>query len=92
MAGVGLDLIHFPTNLAAHCGASAKVSEPITNNLGLISGPGIAAIYAVGALIFLAYRLDRPAYARVQEALDLRRRDADTRAGVGGEVGAPSAR
>jgi len=92
VAGVALDLIHFPTNLAAHGGAGARVPEVMSNNLGLIFGPGVAAIYAFGCLAFLAYRLDRPAYAKIQEALDRRRRDADPHAGVGGDAGAPSGR
>jgi glycoside/pentoside/hexuronide:cation symporter, GPH family len=76
LAGVGLDLIHFPTNLAARAAAGIHIPAETLRNLGLIYGLGVAAIYALGALIFLAYRLDRPRYAKIQQALDERRRAA----------------
>jgi GPH family glycoside/pentoside/hexuronide:cation symporter len=83
VAGLGLDLIAFPTNLAAHGGAGVHIAQGILDNLGLIYGPGVAVIYGLGALIFLAYRLDRPRYAAIQKALDQRRRDADLHPGSG---------
>jgi len=76
VAGVALDLIHFPTNLAAHGGANVVIAEGTLRNLGLIYGPGVAIIYTVATLTFLSYRLDRPAYAKIQDALGGRRRAA----------------
>lgn len=76
LAGVALDLIGFPTNLAARGGASLHIPLAVTNHLGLIYGPGVAVIYTLGAVVFLAYRLDRPAYAKIQEELEERRRAA----------------
>jgi len=76
LAGVGLDLIHFPTHLASRGGADVHIPDAISRNLGLIYGPGVAVIYLVAAVIFLGYRLDRPAYARIQAVLDARRRAA----------------
>ena len=73
VAGVGLDMIAFPTNLAAKGGADLHIAADVTRNLGLIVGPGVGVIYAVSAVVFLGYRLDRPAYARVQAVLQGRR-------------------
>ncbi len=76
VAGLALDLIAFPTNLAARGGAAVSIPLAVTNNLGLIYGPGVAVIYALGAVVFQAYRLDRPTIARIQEELEDRRRAA----------------
>jgi GPH family glycoside/pentoside/hexuronide:cation symporter len=91
VAGVGLDLIRFPTNLAAHTTTAVHIPEETLRNLGLIYGLGVAAIFVLGAVVFLAYRLDRPAYGKIQEALEGRRRAAELQPGpLGG--GAPSGR
>jgi GPH family glycoside/pentoside/hexuronide:cation symporter len=88
IAGLLLDLIHFPTNLATHGGVNIHISEPILRNLGLIYGPVVALIYASATVVFLGYRLDRRAYGAIQAGLEERRaavaRDA-------AELGAPSA-
>jgi GPH family glycoside/pentoside/hexuronide:cation symporter len=73
VAGLLLDLIAFPTNLAAHGGANIHIPAATLTRLGLIYGPAVAVIYAGAALIFVLYRLDRPAYARIQQALEERR-------------------
>jgi len=76
LAGVGLDLIGFPTNLAAHGGIGLHIPPDVLRDLGLIYGPGVAAIYAIATLVFIRYRLDRPAYAAIQSLLEARRRAA----------------
>jgi len=76
VAGVGLDLIGFPTNLAAKAGPSLAIAAPVLTRLGVVIGPGVAVIYVLSTLIFLGYRLDRPAYARIQATLEARRRAA----------------
>lgn len=76
VAGVGLDLIGFPTNLAARAGPGLAIAAPILTRLGLVIGPGVAVIYVIATLVFLGYRLDRTAYARIQATLDARRRAA----------------
>jgi GPH family glycoside/pentoside/hexuronide:cation symporter len=76
VAGVALDLIGFPTNLAAKAGPGVAIAAPILTRLGVVVGPGVAVIYMIGTLIFLGYRLDRPAYAKIQQTLEARRRAA----------------
>ncbi|HEY1447955.1 MAG TPA: MFS transporter [Caulobacteraceae bacterium] len=73
-AGVALDLIHFPTDLANRLGASLRINQEVVNNLGLIYGPGVALIYVGAVVAFLFYRLDRSAYADIQRGLEARRR------------------
>jgi len=73
VAGVSLDAIGFPTNLAARGDASLHMDASVIRNLGLMVGPGVAMIYAVSIAVFLAYRLDRATYAGIQRTLDERR-------------------
>ncbi|MFI4935640.1 MAG: MFS transporter [Caulobacterales bacterium] len=74
IAGISTDLIHFPSALAARGGANFHVAPDVLRNLGFIYGPGVAAIYAVGIVIFLGYRLDKRRHAEIQAALAERRR------------------
>ena len=80
IAGLGLDLIGFPTNLAVRGGANLHIATPILHHFGLIIGPLIAVIYAISAAVFLGYRLDRPRYAKIQAILEERRKAAQTSA------------
>jgi GPH family glycoside/pentoside/hexuronide:cation symporter len=77
VAGLGLDLIGFPTDLAAKAGPAFTIAAPTLTRLGLVIGPGAGAIYMISTLIFLAYRLDRPAYAKIQQTLEERRLAAE---------------
>ena len=79
VAGVGLDLIGFPTNLAARGALGLHIAQPVLSRLGLILGPGVASIYALSTLVFITYRLDRPAYAKIQQILEERRLAAEHR-------------
>lgn len=71
IAGISLDLIHFPTNIAAHAGAAIPAAT--VRNLGLIFGPGGGAIYATSIIVFLFYRLGPAKHAQIQAELNLRR-------------------
>jgi GPH family glycoside/pentoside/hexuronide:cation symporter len=71
VAGVALDLIHFPSDLAAH---PHQVIAPLTiMKLGLICGPGAAAISAFSAFAMTRYGISRKELLRIQE--ELRKRD-----------------
>jgi glycoside/pentoside/hexuronide:cation symporter, GPH family len=76
-AGIGLDLIKFPTNLAAHGGAGAAIPAGVLTRFGLIFGPGAAVIYALALIVFLFYRLDRRRHAQIQKDLAERQSAAD---------------
>jgi GPH family glycoside/pentoside/hexuronide:cation symporter len=77
LAGIALDLIRFPTNLAAHGGVGATIPAGVLTRFGLIFGPGAAVIYALAMIVFLFYRLDRRRHEHIQQELDERRRTAD---------------
>lgn len=74
LAGLGMDAIGFPHDLAGTRGA---IRIPLTTirDLGLLIGPGTAAISLLGGLLLLGYRLDRKAHAGILEGLASRRAD-----------------
>jgi len=74
IAGTSLDLIDFPTNIAAKGGANIHIAPSTLRGFGLIFGPGAAAIFALATAVFLLYRLDRRQTADIQAALDERRK------------------
>ena len=67
IAGVSLDLIGFPRDLAANPDANIPVSTVL--HLGIIYGPAAAVIMFLAAVILLRYRLDRKKFARIQSEL-----------------------
>jgi GPH family glycoside/pentoside/hexuronide:cation symporter len=70
LAGIGLDLIAFPTNAQP-----GEVPPSAILGLGILEGP-VAVLPAFIALYFYArYRLDRTSHAEIRAELD-RRRDA----------------
>lgn len=73
IAGVALDAIHFPTNLAA---ATPGVTIPsdVLEKLALISGPLPAAIAALAPLFLFGYHLTRKKHAQI--IAELARRNA----------------
>jgi GPH family glycoside/pentoside/hexuronide:cation symporter len=73
VAGLALDAIHFPTGLVAKGGAPPVIPAQTLTQLGLLYGPGIAAISALSALALFGYRLDRRAHATILGELDARR-------------------
>src|SRR5579871_967543 len=76
IAGVGLDLIHFPTAIASHPDALKHMSAGTIRNLGLLYGPGPALITVVSVLIFITYRLTKDEHAVMQAELTARRAGA----------------
>jgi GPH family glycoside/pentoside/hexuronide:cation symporter len=75
IAGVALDLIHFPAALVAKGGALPPIAPETLLKLGLIYGPGVAVLTLLAGLALLNYRLDRAAHGRIQEELSQRRID-----------------
>lgn len=72
IAGVAMDLIHFPNNLAA-MGPHAVIPTATIHHLGLIYGPGAALVTSGGALLLTFYRLNQHGHAKIIEALAERR-------------------
>jgi GPH family glycoside/pentoside/hexuronide:cation symporter len=73
IAGIALDVIRFPAGIAAHGGAPIAIAPETLRNLGLIYGPGAATLTLLSAAIFMRYRLNRQALARIQLSLAERR-------------------
>jgi glycoside/pentoside/hexuronide:cation symporter, GPH family len=71
IAGVALDAIGFPSNLAEN--PDQVIGPDVVRNLGLIYGPGASVISVVSVAILLRYRLDREALTRIQARLVERR-------------------
>ena len=63
VAGVGLDLIGFPTDLGANPGQ--EIAESTIRNLGLIYGPGAALISFASASILMRHRLTSREHGRI---------------------------
>lgn len=74
LAGIAMDLIGFPNDLAARAGA-APIPASAIRNLGLIYGPGAAAVTFIGVLLLLLYRLDQRGHATILAKLGERRRE-----------------
>jgi glycoside/pentoside/hexuronide:cation symporter, GPH family len=70
LAGVALDVIDFPADLATNP-AQVIAPEAITR-LGLVYGPIAASLGLIAAAALVPYRLDRRAHARIREALAAR--------------------
>lgn len=67
VAGIGLDLIGFPTDLAAH--PDQVIPETTLRHLGLIYGPGAAVISFASVSILLRHRLNSAEHARIKTEL-----------------------
>lgn len=72
IAGVALDAIRFPTDLAAK-GPEVAIPPEVLAKLGLIAGPLPAAFAALAPLFLLGYRLTRRRHAEIIVALEARR-------------------
>ena len=75
IAGVAMDAIHFPSNLAAN-GAALHLEPEVLRNLGLISGPLPALMTAFAAFTMFGYGLNRRKHADIQHALAAKQRAA----------------
>lgn len=84
IAGIALDVIHFPTDLASRA-PGQPIPVEVLDKLALISGPLPALFAMVSPLFLLGYHLTRKRHAQI--IADLEQRNADkARAGVGGTV------
>jgi glycoside/pentoside/hexuronide:cation symporter, GPH family len=64
IAGLALDAIHFPTDLAAK-GSALIIPNDVVAKLGLIAGPLPAAFSVIAPLFLLGYHLTRKKHARI---------------------------
>ncbi|HEX7784483.1 MAG TPA: MFS transporter [Sphingobium sp.] len=72
IAGLVLQLIHFPTHLSEQGGAAALPERTIAW-LGFAGGPGAALLSIAGAALVLLYRIDKKSHARIIDDLKRRR-------------------
>jgi Na+/melibiose symporter-like transporter len=71
LAGVGLDLIAFPTIAVV-----GSVAPEVIFGLGVLYGPGLAVLAVIALACFWRYRLTREQYEVNRRALDARREGA----------------
>lgn len=71
VAGLALDAIRFPTDLASK-GAGVSIPGEVLTKLGLISGPLPALLVAVAPLFLLGYHLTRKKHAEIIMKLEER--------------------
>lgn len=72
IAGVVLQLINFPTNLAERS-TTAALPERTVAWLGFVGGPGAALLSVGGIALVLLYRINRQSHARIMADLTARR-------------------
>lgn len=68
IAGVALDAIQFPSDLASK-GPALSIPAEVLDKLGLISGPLPAVIVAIAPLFLFGYHLTRTKHAHIVEEL-----------------------
>ena len=71
IAGIALDVIRFPTDLAAQ-GPGVTIPHGVLERLVLISGPLPAIVVAIAPLFLLGYHLTRTKHAQIVAELDQR--------------------
>jgi GPH family glycoside/pentoside/hexuronide:cation symporter len=71
IAGVALDLIHFPTDLAAR-GPGFTIPNEVLEKLALISGPLPAIFAALSPLFLFGYHVTRKKHAQIIAELEQR--------------------
>ena len=72
IAGLALDAIHFPTDLASR-GPGFTIPDEVLAKLALISGPLPAAFAALSPLFLIGYHLTRKKHARIIADLEQRK-------------------
>jgi glycoside/pentoside/hexuronide:cation symporter, GPH family len=77
IAGVALDVIHFPSDIAKQ-GENLQLPASVVHHLGLISGPLPAAITLLAPLVLVAYTLTKAKHAGILAAVRQRRRESAT--------------
>nr|WP_255587032.1 MFS transporter [Hephaestia mangrovi] len=90
IAGVALDTIGFPTDLAVR-GPGYVVPAEVIHRLGLISGPLPAALVAVAPLFLFGYRLTRKRHGEIIALLEQRHADRTEPALLLADVGTSAA-
>ena len=75
LAGLALDLIGFPTDLASH--PAQTVPAAVVRHLGLVFGPAAGLVALVSAATLVPYRLDRKEHARIRDELARRAAPGD---------------
>jgi GPH family glycoside/pentoside/hexuronide:cation symporter len=73
LAGIALDLIHFPVDIANKGGENIHLSQAIVDHLGMVYGVAPAAMTLVCIIVNSMYRIDRHTHARIQAELTQRR-------------------
>jgi Na+/melibiose symporter-like transporter len=68
IAGIGLDLIAFPTNAPV-----GSVAPEVVRNLGVLYGPGLAVLALVSLACFSRYRLTHARFEELRRELEQRR-------------------
>ena len=71
IAGLALDAIHFPTDLAAR-GSAPVIPGDVVAKLGLISGPLPAILVGIAPLFLFGYHLTRKRHGQIIAALEQR--------------------
>jgi GPH family glycoside/pentoside/hexuronide:cation symporter len=86
IAGVALDAIHFPSDLASR-GPDVVIPADVLNKLALASGPLPALIAFAAPLFLFGYRLTRKRHAEIIVALEARKAGVAPPAPLSGEAG-----
>jgi len=73
LAGLVLDVIRFPHGLGSAALVGAHITAETVLRLGLLQGPGAAAITAVSVLVLTLYRRGRREHEEVRKVLVERR-------------------
>jgi Na+/melibiose symporter-like transporter len=68
VAGLGLDLIAFPTNAAV-----GSVAPEVVRNLGILYGPGLLVLAVIALACMSRYRLTRERFEALRRELEARR-------------------
>jgi glycoside/pentoside/hexuronide:cation symporter, GPH family len=72
IAGLALDAIHFPTDLASK-GSALAIPNEVLAKLGLIAGPLPAAFAAIAPLFLFGYHLTRKKHTQIIAELEQRK-------------------
>jgi len=82
IAGIALDAIAFPADLAAKGGDKAHLALSTVNDLGFIYGIVPAAMTCACIVLLMYYRIDRDTHASIQADLTVRRAEIRAEAAV----------
>ena len=86
IAGVVLQLIHFPSHLAEQGAAAAALPTRTVALLGVAGGPGSGLLSIAGIVVALFYSLNQGAHARIMAELNRRRELATVAVAAGDEA------